>query len=257
MGTQIHAKTFVALLIRFPTQCELQRASPKQLARWLPKRRRAVEDGDGLPADELIKRIRAAQPLVTDQAVLLVARMEIVRLAQLIGQFHETIDAYERELAKVLAEHPDAELFAPAPGAGPALTPRLVAAFGSDRQRYQSAEDLQRLSGIAPITVQSGKSRAVRMRRACSKFLRQTFHEFAACSRKASVWARAYYDMLRAKGHRHQSAIRALAYKWLRILFRCWQTRTPYDEARYLKQLRLKNSPLLAYLPTTTIPVST
>ena len=57
--------------------------------------------------------------------------------------------------------------------------------------------------------------------------------------------------MLKDRGMGHHSALRSLAFKWQRIMFRCWQTRTPYDEARHLQQLRLRQSPLLAYMPTT------
>jgi hypothetical protein len=85
----------------------------------------------------------------------------------------------------------------------------------------------------------------------CPKFLRQTFHEFARCSLAKSARAAAYVRMLRAKGHGFHSAVRALAFKWIRIIYRCWKTRRAYDEARYLQQLRLRNSPLLAYLTPT------
>ena len=43
-------------------------------------------------------------------------------------------------------------------------------------------------------------------------------------------------------------AIRALAFKWIRILFRCWQDRVPYDEAKYLMALKKKGSPLVKHL---------
>lgn len=251
----VYAENFLALLAKFPSQRELQRASPKQLVRYLPKRRRVVDDPASESGDERTAAIRAALPLVTDGAVLQAGRLAVRNLVTVLQQLNQTIAEYDHEIATLLSQHPDAELFAGVPGAGEALVPRLVAAFGSDRTRYASAEDLQQLSGVAPITVQSGKSHLVRMRRACPKFLRQTFHEFARCSLGASVWAKAYCAMLRAKGHGFHSAIRALAYKWLRILFRCWQNRQRYDEIRYLQQLRQKNSPLLAFL-TETPPAS-
>ena len=74
------------------------------------------------------------------------------------------------------------------------MGPRLLIAFGTDRERIRSALDLQSLSGIAPVTRKSGKSNVVRRRWACNKFLRQTFHEYAAHSIKFSAWARAYYS---------------------------------------------------------------
>jgi transposase len=76
------------------------------------------------------------------------------------------------------------------------------------------------MSGLAPVQIRSGKSCSVRRRRDGPKFLRQTFHEYADHSRKRSLWAKAYYRMLRGRGLRHNAAVRALAFKWLRILLR-------------------------------------
>ena len=76
--------------------------------------------------------------------------------------------------------------------------------------------------------------------------MRQTFVEWAALSIPYSFWAEAYYRQQRNKGASHQAALRALAFKWIRILYRCWQTRTPYDEATYLNALKRRGSPLLA-----------
>jgi hypothetical protein len=79
------------------------------------------------------------------------------------------------------------------PGAGDALVPRLIVAFGTQRDRYQSAYEMQCYSGIAPVMEASGNSQWVHFRFICPKFLRQTFHEFAGCSIQQSEWARAYY----------------------------------------------------------------
>jgi len=156
----------------------------------------------------------------------------------------------EQTRGALMAKHPDAPLFRAIPGAGSVMAPRLLAAFGNDRQRYPAASNLQQASGIAPVTIKSGKSCLVRRRRACTKFLHQTFHEFADHSRRASAWALAYYRMLRARGLRHHAALRALAFKWIRILYRCWKDRTPYDEARLMERLRKTCSPMLKYLTT-------
>ena len=92
-------------------------------------------------------------------------------------------------------------------------------------------------------------SRKVRRRWACNKFLRQTFHEFALHSIRQSAWAKAYYNMMcKQRGLKHHAAVRALAFKWIRILYRCWKTRTPYNEDRYYAQLYKKQSPLLKFL---------
>ena len=79
--------------------------------------------------------------------------------------------------------------------------------------------------------------------RSCPKFLRQTFHDWALHSIAYSDWAREYYEQQRANGKRRNTAIRSLAFKWIRILFRCWKDRKPYDEAVYQRALtaRLPN----------------
>jgi Transposase IS116/IS110/IS902 family len=95
------------------------------------------------------------------------------------------------------------------PGAGEALGPRLLLAFGSDRDRYQDAAEMQRFPGVAPVVERGGKSCWVHSRLACPKFLRQT-SEFAAYSRFWSPWARAYYDQMRSRNVAHHAAVRAL-----------------------------------------------
>lgn len=139
-------------------------------------------------------------------------------------------------------------MFAALPGAGPHLAPRLLVAFGEQRSRFQSAQDLLRYAGIAPVKESSGQKSWVHWRWSCPKFLRQTFVEWALQTRKHSFWAEAFYQMQRQKGKTHQAAIRALAFKWIRIVFRCWQDNQPYDEVKYLMALKRKGSPLVQNL---------
>jgi len=105
-------------------------------------------------------------------------------------------------------------------------------------------------SGIAPVTERSGKSCRVHWRWACPKFVRQSFHEFAAFSIPWSAWTKAYYFQQRSRGLEHHAAIRSLAFKWIRILYRCWKNRTPYNELLYLDALTRRGSPLMATLRT-------
>jgi transposase len=258
LGKNVYAERFLELLGKFPSQRELQRASPRKLAEWFRKLRRVVDDPPADPAhDERIRTFKQTPPLVTDKAVLCHGRLAIKSLIAQLKQLNETLAEYDREIEALVAQHPDAELFASFNGAGHALVPRLVAAFGTDRHRFASAVEVQQLSGTAPVQAKSGKSCVIKVRRACPRFLRQTFHEFARCSLISCRWARAYHAMLRSKGHSYHSAIRALAFKWIRILYRCWQTKKPYDDDRYLHQLRLKQSPILAFLPSQTVPAPT
>lgn len=246
-GESLYAEWFLRVLRKFPSHQELRRASPQTLKRLLPKKRRVSDDES---EDPRLSEIRTAKPLVTDKAVVDGNRLAVLQLVRLIEQLNDTISQYDREIAQRMASHPEAALFQSFPAAGDAMAPRLLVAIGTDRTRYERAEDLQTSSGIAPIRIQSGKSCVVLRRRACSKFIHQTFHEYADHSRKKSAWARAYYKMLRESGKGHNAALRALAFKWQRIIFRCWKSNTPYDEQRHLDQLRLKQVAWLEYLDT-------
>ena len=203
--------------------------------------------------DTLEKRLEAikdAVPLTTDQAVINSSVLMVKALAAQLQTTLAAVKEFDSQIAELCQAHADCELFASLPGAGAVYTSRLLAALGSRRERWTSADELLRYSGVAPVIERSGKSEWIRWRYFCPKFLRQSFVEYAGESVRHSVWAKAYYEGLRAKGKSHQAAVRALAYKWIRIIYRCWQTRTNYDEARYMKVLRNKGSQLVPAVAT-------
>jgi transposase len=129
-----------------------------------------------------------------------------------------------------------------------------LVAFGEQRERFDSAAALQKYAGIAPVTERSGKKHWVHWRWQCPTFLRQTFVEWAAQTINKSFRAGACYRQQRDKGCTCQAAVRALAFKWIRTLFRCWKTRTPYNESVYLNTLKRRGSPLLN--PSTTVKMT-
>jgi len=199
------------------------------------------------PAGEieaLCDEIQSARPLTTDRAILESSALLAPILVAQLRALAAGIERVEQQLGNLFAAHPDHARLQSFPGAGKALAPRLLAAWGSDRQRFASAANMQCFAGPAPVTSRSGKSQWVHRRFAYPTFLGQTFHEFAAQSRLKSPWAKAYYQQMREKGNDHHPAVRALAFKWIRIMFRCWQDRTPYDEARYQQALNRRGSPL-------------
>jgi transposase len=201
---------------------------------------------------ELIARridaIKAASPLTNDKGVIIPNALHVQALAEQLRATLHGIEAFDREIAEQARAHPDFEIFSSFPAAGPVFAPRLLVAFGEQRERYPSAQHLQRYSGVAPVTERSGNSTWVHWRLKCPKFLRQTFVEWAALTIPRSFWAAAFYRQQRSNGKTHQAAVRALAYKWIRILHRCWQTRQKYDEAIYLKALQQRGSPLLEHM---------
>ena len=191
--------------------------------------------------------IKIAQPLTRDPAIVEPLSLAVQTYATQLRALLRAVQAFDDHIAQVFAQHVDHDLFASFPGAGDVCAPRLATAFGTDRSRWASASELQSYSGIGPVTERSGKTLWVHHRLACPKFVKQTFHEFADQSIRFSRWARAYYDQQRGRGNDHHAALRALAYKWIRILFRCWKDRRSYDEQRYVEALRRRGSPLVKH----------
>lgn len=242
----LHTARACAFLQRWPSLQQLKNATPSSVRKFYHNQGYRGDD----KLKQLVENIQHAQPLTQDAAVVLASAMMVQALVKTIPMLTESIEAYDQRIAAMFKDHDDSTLFGSFPGAGPTLAPRLLAAFGSDRNRFACAAEIQQLSGVAPVTERSGKSVWVHWRLACSKFLRQSFHEFAGQSILKSVWARAYYDQQRQRGKSHHAALRALAYKWIRIIFRCWKDRTPYDEAIYSNSLQLRGSPLASVLIT-------
>jgi transposase len=192
--------------------------------------------------DERITQISNAVPLTSDVAIIEPLSLSVQTYAEQMRLLIRAVQDFDRRIAELFAQHADHDLFDSFPGAGQVCAPRLAAAFGTDRSRWESAVEMQSHSGIAPVTERSGKSLWIHHRLACPKFMKQTFHEFADQSIRFSKWARAYYDLLRDRGKDHHTALRALAYKWIRILFRCWKDRKPYNEEKYIQALRRTGS---------------
>jgi transposase len=231
-----------ALLEQWPTLEELQKVRPAKLRIFF--RKHHCRD------QELIERrilaIHQAIPAIRDRAVI-EAKSAVVKVTvQLIRSLVEGIAGLDHRIEEAAAAHPDFFIFDSLPGAGPVMAPRLLAAFGSQRDRYRSAGEVQSYTGIAPVTERSGKKQWVHFRWACPKFLRQSFHEWAGHSIAHSVWARTYYQQQRSKGQAHHAAVRSLAFKWIRVVFRCWKDGVAYDESKYLASLARRGSPLAA-----------
>ena len=238
---RIDTPLFCDFIERWPTLIQIKRARRTTLETFFHQHNMRFAH----VLEDRIEAIRAASPLTLDEAVITPHRLQAVVLVDQLRVALNAIKLYDTQIAELAPRHPDFALFDALPGAGPSLAPRLLVAFGEQRDRFNSAAELQRYAGIAPVTERSGKKCWVHWRWQCSTFLRQTFVEWAAQTINKSFWAGAYYQQQRDKGCSYNAAVRALAFKWIRILYRCWQTRTPYDEAIYLKALKRRGSPLL------------
>ena len=228
-----------AFLQCWPTLQHLQAATAEQILALLHRHNSRSQARN----QQRLEQIPKARPLTLDAAIVEPARLMVETLLELVQVLRTGITKLEKQIEQICAEQPDFAIFNSFPGAAKALAPRLLAAFGSRRERYTSASQVQTYSGIAPVISRSGKSVWIHARHTCPKFLRQTFHEYAAQSLGACHWARAFYDKQRAKGKGRHAAIRSLAFKWIRILFRCWQDRVPYSEQRALERRAPRPAP--------------
>jgi transposase len=232
---------FCDFLSRWPTLKAAQLARRSTLEAFF--REHHVRSAD-LIASRL-QAIKSARALTTDEGIVTPNALLVQALVAQLRVTLQVIADFDKAIAQRAQGHPDFPLFDALPGAGAVFAPRLLVAFGEQRERYTSAEELQKYAGIAPVTERSGKKSWVHWRLQCPKFLRQTFVEWAAESIRHSFWAQVYYQQQRDKGKAHQAAVRALAFKWIRILYRCWQDRTPYNESVYLQALQRRSAPLL------------
>jgi len=231
---------FCDFISRWPTLTQVKRARRTTLERFFHAHNMRF-------AHVLEARLKSIN---LDEAVVTPHRLQALVLVDQLRVTLQAIQRFDDEIEALASKHADYALFSALPGAGPQLAPRLLAAFGEQRERFKNAAELQQYSGIAPVTERNGRKHWVHWRWRCPTFLRQTFVEWAAQTINKSFWAGAFYRQQRAKGCSHQAAVRALAFKWIRILYRCWEKRTPYNEAEYLRALKRRESPLLQQFAT-------
>ncbi len=172
-----------------------------------------------------------------------------VTLARLLQALQRQLEAYRERIAAAFARHPDHDLFGSLPGAGEKLAPRLLAELGANRAEFAAAESLQCFGGTAPLTIKTGATCYQRVRHACNDTLRATVHLWADHSRAKCTWAQAYYQKHRADGQSHACALRCLGQRWLNILWKMWQSHTPYDEALHTRHQIQHGSWVLALKP--------
>ena len=240
----LHSKLSLDFLNKWPSLNNIKKAREQTVIKFFTTHNSRSKE----KIDKRLTMLKEAIPLTHDQAVIKSSLMLVKLILKQIHDLNSALAEYDQELKKLYDSHPDKDIFDSFPGVGPALGPRLIAAWGTDRDRYDSAESMQKYAGVAPVTKASGKSKITIRRVACPKFLLQTFHEFAGHSLEKSIWAKSFYDMMRERGKKHHTAIRALAYKWIRIMYVCWNQSVPYDEVKYIQALQRAKSPLLGCL---------
>jgi transposase len=234
-----------AFVEAFPTPDALLRAGRRKWERWLHANK-LFHSKSNQRRLELFARadeFRASSATTLAKSLLAISRVKMLRLIE------RQIAVYRERIEALFAQHPDHELFASLPGAGPKLAPRLLSEIGEDRERFEDAESVQCYAGTAPVSFQSGQISRVKVRRSCNLHLRQTVHLWVDLSRKYCAWAQAYYSTHRDKGHSHAWALRCLGQRWLKILWKMWHTKKSYDAALH-QQNQVKHGSWVLELKT-------
>ena len=181
----------------------------------------------------LLARLRSAPAGTTGAALTRALRDAVLALVAVLTAQNAAIKSLSRSAAAHLSEHPDGAVFTSLPRSGQVNAAQMLAEWGDCRQAYDGPDSVAALAGCTPVTRQSGKHRDVTFRWACNKRFRRAITTFAGNSRHASPWAAKIYADARASGKDHPHAIRVLARAWVRVIWPCWLTGTPYDPARH------------------------
>ena len=212
-------------VIAFPTPQALQAAGPRKWRHWLHAHLLHFPG----PNERRYAIFARAAEFAGHPATTAAKSLLVVSLAKLLLTLEEQLGAYRERIEQLFLTHPDHALFGSLPGTGKKLAPRLLSELGDDRTRFPTAESLQCYAGTAPISYQSGQINRTYMRRACNLRLRHAVQQWAGLSLHRSTWAYTYYHKHRADGQSHACALRCLSQRWVKILWRMWQTKVCYD----------------------------
>jgi transposase len=193
--------------------------------------RRHAYRGGKSPA-ELVTRLRSA-PVSVNPVAPKVLEAIVHGLTAQIRLLNTEISQLEHEVAEALAVHPKTAVLKTLPRVANVSLAALIAEIGPLLERCENPEQVAAMCGAAPVTKASGKSRTVGFRYTANKAARVAITGFADNSRHSSAWASDCYRRARARGARHPHAIRILARGWVRVLWACWTTDTPYDPRRH------------------------
>lgn len=219
----------LAFIERYPTPESAARLGPKRMAAFCAQHaycgRRSPE--------ELLTRLHEAPAPISGELEM-EAKGELVRcLVRTLARLVEQIRLLSARIEHHVADSDDGRILMSFPRAGRICAAQILAELGSVRERFGSDEQLAAEAGVAPVTYASGKSKAVAFRWACNHRLRAALTCLADNSRHANAWAAEVYAKARARGCDHPHAVRILCRAWVRVIWRAWVERKPYDPAHH------------------------
>jgi len=244
-GQDLFAPLGCQFLLKWPSLGQLQKARTESVRKFYYAHNCRRMD----VIEKRLHSIASMIPLCRDPALIEPAIVQVKMLARQLLQLGIALKEYDSRIEQLFVQHKDASIWESFPGAGPTLAPRLCCAFGNERSRYQRALAIQQYSGIAPVIERSGKNQHwVHRRWGRPHFVHQSFFEYASQSVLHCSWAKVFIQDQIARGKAYPTAVRALAFKWQRIMFVCWRDRLPYNETIYLNSLKRRGSHLTSKL---------
>jgi transposase len=237
---EIDSPIAMAFLARYPTPSHASRLGEKRLRVFLkhqayPGRRSATE---------LLDRLRTAPATPCDSLEMQAKGEAVLALLGVLKPLVVQIRRITRMIESSFSSHQDAAILDSFPYVGGLNGAQILSELGDDRGRYLTADQLAAEAGVVPVTISSGKHHGVAFRWACNRRLRLAVTCWADLSRHGSTWAAKLYAQARARGCDHPHAIRILARAWIRVLWRCWQDRRPYDPGLHRAACRLADAPV-------------
>lgn len=227
--TDLDSPISLAFLERYPSPADARGLGEQRLQAFLARQRYS---GGQKPARLLAKLRRAPQGRVGD-AEQTARRALVLALVAAIKPLVAQIKHLDQRIATAIREHPDGEIFLSLFKGSVITAAELLSEIGDCRERYPTRDALAGDAGQAAVAIESGKRKAACFRWGCNKRLRSAFCTLADTTRHWHPWAQDLYAAACARGHDHPRALRTLGRAWCRIVWQCWQDRTPYDPARH------------------------
>jgi transposase len=219
----------LAFIQRYPTPESASRLGPRRMAAFCAQHaycgRRSPE--------ELLDRLHQAAAVSLGEMEMEAKGELALSLARVLARVVEQIRLLTSRTEHAVQASDDGRILMSFPRAGKVCAAQILSELGSVRERFDDLEHLAAEAGVTPVTYQSGKTKAVAFRWACNHRFRAALTCLADNSRHASAWAAATYEKARARGCDHPHAIRILARAWLRVIWRAWRDRQPYDVQRH------------------------
>jgi transposase len=229
--SEIDSPIALAFLTRYPAAHDARGLGPKRLAAFLS---RHAYCGRKTP-EQLLKRLHSAPAAAIGELQTEARRTAVLGLVTALRALVEQINQLTGEIRGAIRAHPDGPIFLSffRDPNSVLCAAGLLAEIGDNRARYPRPDTLAADAGQAPVTKQSGKHRTVSFRWACDKHLRNHLAVLADSTRHWHPWAHDVYHRAINRGCDHPHAIRILGRAWTRVLWRCWQDRTPYHPTQH------------------------